>query len=162
MNIDQSSEFIVCDIGRARIESMDISSLLAQYDIGSMSSEELRRLFGQVVFYPSGFDADGELYTIPAVRHFLRSWRAQWPYLLFFGYLGDDNLKALYLGLLDSLEGFTSSASGQNYVKFNLRELTKLLAADLTAANALSITAGLDPKERQKRASEIIKYFARK
>jgi hypothetical protein len=153
-----SFDLIVYEFSRERVEASDCSHLLAQFDLATADAGFLRQSFGRVVFTFSGYDDDSdELHSIPAVRHFLRLLRARWPYLLYFGSLHDDSLKAIYLGYLDSLEAAQVKSVCQ--VRFDFDELTKLVAADLWHADNLCEKLGISQAVRLRRATEVLRYF---
>ena len=154
------TDLIVYQVSRQCVEAGDLSHLVAQFDIGRLSDVQLRQYFGRIVFIFEGYDAHpDELHTIPAVRLFIRKWHGQNPHLLFFGSLLNDNLKVLYLSLLESLECLQVRNAGLARTNFDFCELANLLAADVTHADALCVRLGISPSERLRRTTELLRYF---
>jgi len=154
------ADLVIYQISRSRVESMDCSHLLQQFDLHSMAAEEATSLFGRVMFCVEGYDAHpDELHVIPDVRRFLRQWHELCPYWLFFGSLDNDNLRVFYLGLLESLACVQVGSAGLSQTRYDTGELASLLAADMTHADAVCIQLGISSGKRLKRANEILKYF---
>lgn len=154
------SDLMMVPILRAEIEAMDCSRLTRLMAPASMSAFQLREMYGNVVFFVDGYDAHPEeLYVIPEVRRFMRQWHQMQPNWLYFGSLRDDFLKTFYVSLLESAECVRYGNSGLCSARYNIGELVNYLAADMTQADALSITSGVKDGPRLKRATAILRYF---
>jgi hypothetical protein len=154
------ADLIVYEIARARIERGDVRSLADAFNAQATPEEHLHAMFGKVMWCVDGYNSDpAELYTIPAVRSFLSEWRRRQPHWLFFGWLGSDNLKVLYLSLLSRATAIGHEPRGLCQVSFNLHELGGLLAADLEVADSICARIGISPARRLERAREVMAYF---
>ena len=155
-----SSDLIVYQISRARIEAMNCSHVVATFDFNRSPREFQVSGLGRVMFVIEGYDAHpDELYTIPSVRRFLRQWHQMSPVWLYYGSLADDSLKVLYLGLLETLECVQIGGAGLCRTTYNTGELLNLLAADLRHADELYVRHGISPAQRLRRARETLEYF---
>jgi hypothetical protein len=154
------ADLIVYEIARGRIEKGDFHSLAEAFNADTIPKEQLHALFGRVMWCIAGYDSDpAELYTIPPVRSFLSAWRDHRPHWLFFGWLGSDNLKVLYLSLLSRATAIGHEPAGLCQVTFDLRELGSLLATDLEVADSICARIGISPARRLQRVREVMGYF---
>lgn len=158
-----SVDLFIYEISRGRIEAMDCSHAVREFDPGVHSRIRLRERFGRVLFCVGGYDAHpDELYVIPEVRAFVRQFRALCPNWLFYASLHCESLKTMYLSLLDSVESLQLVREGRCRVTFETGELVRVLTEDISHADELAIRAGLTEAQRLKRVMQIVEYFGLK
>ena len=153
-------DLIVYQISRETVRSGEHAHVLTTFDPSTLGNATVRDMAGRVVFFFSGYDSHpDEIYAIPEVRKWIRSWLHQWPYLVHFASLQSDVLKVIYMARLDTLTMSRRSEAALCEVQFNPIELVRLLMADLRSAELLALTAGTSPVDVALRRDEVIEFF---
>ena len=153
-------DLVVYEISRDAVERQKHDHVLATFDISKMTLPAITEMQGRILFCFGGYDQhNDEIYAIPAVRKWIRSWHRQWPYWLYFCTLKNDFMKILYLARLDSLY-MTKNRNGKMCeVRLNPHELTQLVLNDFKAMNTLSVQVGMSINEIVLIQDQVIEYF---
>jgi hypothetical protein len=153
-------DLVFYEISREAVERQKHDHVIATFDISKMTPTAITEMQGKILFCFGGYDKhEDEIYAIPAVRKWIRSWHKQWPYWLYFCTLQNDFLKILYLARLDSLS-MTKNRNGKMCeVRLNPHELTQLVLNDFKAMNTLAVQAGIPIHAIAMIQDQVIAYF---
>ncbi len=153
-------DLIVYEISRETVELENHDHVLATFNISKMTLPAITEMQGKVLFCFGGYDKHAdEIYAIPVVRKWIRSWHSQWPYWLYFCTLKNDFLKILYLARLNSLSMTKNHNGKMCEVRLNPHELTQLVLNDFKAMNTLAVQAGIPIHEIVMIQDQVIAYF---
>jgi len=155
-----AAERLVFSIPRRDIEAMDCSAVQRHFDVTRLTPVELKAMFGRVTYRLDGYDAHPvELFMIADVRRFARQWHESRPHWAFFGAIDSDDLRTLYLALLDTVECIQRGGAGLSAERYDTGELARLLVTDLEQAEDLCRYAGITEAQRLKRVTDLVGYF---
>lgn len=124
------------------------------------SGDELKALMGVFAPLVAGYNDDPrEVYVIPEVRKFWRTFHEQWPYWLFFFVAQKEVMAPMMWCRMDSFTVLNMDGKENCAVQFDKREVVKILSNDFGYMNELCNRAGMTDAECYDRTAEIFKVF---
>src|SRR5262245_1385266 len=154
-------DFIIYQFSRVKIEKGDFTHFLDLYDPRKLpTGQSLKSKMGRIIFCIEGYDADPrEIYLIPDIRRFYRTFHQAWAYWLYFCDLNQDGLRAMVFCCLDSLAEIKRDGQAICGVESKPLELVHFIARDSPHMNWMCERAGISEQGIFERTREVFTYF---
>jgi hypothetical protein len=154
---------ILFRFSRPSIEPGDFSEFLEAFGLEHLpTGPALRPFFNSIGFVPDGFDEDPrEIYAIPEVRAFYRSFRQAWPYWFFACDLEMPSLQAMTFCCLPSLQVVRQEGAPLQRIRLDKRELANFVLENFRGMNLFFARAGMTERENRERSQRVFEYYQR-
>jgi len=143
---------------RDEVEKRDLSRLLESCG-PSIPGVKLRALQGQVRFTFHGYDEEGELYEIPAVRDYCRKATEEWGCWLFYADLSSDCLRLLLSCWANSLVARKEEGSKGAVLHIDRDTVIDFLQAGVPVAAHLLDKAGRSQSQGVQRLKAAARHL---
>ena len=154
---------ILFQFSRPAIEAGDFSEFLETFGLEHLpTGPALRPFFNSFGFVADGFDEDPrEIYEIPEVRAFYRSFRQAWPFWFFACDLEMPSLQAMTFCCLPTLRVVRREGAPTPRVDLDQRELANFVLDNFKGMNLLFQRAGMTERENRDRSQRVFEYCRR-
>jgi len=154
---------ILFQFSRPAIEAGDFSGFLDAFGLERLpTGPALRPFFNSFAFMADGFDEDRrEIYEIPQIRAFYRSFRQAWPFWFFACDLEMPSLQAMTFCCLPSLQVVRREGAPIQRVRLDQGELANFVRDNFSGMNLLFQRAGMTERENRERSQRVFKYYRR-
>jgi hypothetical protein len=151
------------ELSRPAIEAGDFSEFLETFGLEHLpTGPALRPFFNSFAFVADGFDEDQrEIYEIPEIRAFYRSFRQAWPFWFFARDLEMPSLQALTFCCLASLRVVRRKGAPIQRVHLDQGELADFVLDNFEGMNLLFRHAGMTERENPDRSQRVFEYYRR-
>ena len=152
---------ITCQFSREEIEAGDFSCFIKEWPLHALpQGGSLRKYLNRFVFHVQGFESDPrEVYEIPVVRRFFRSFNSEWPFWFFACDLSAPGLQIMTLCCLPRLSILRRRSADFCQVEFDTADLQTFVLDGFRGMNFLFKQAGRSQVENFQRSVQIIEYF---
>ena len=155
-------DLIVYQFSRSKVELGDFTHFLELYRPEKLpQGRRLREMMNAMTFMVEGFDDDPrELHSIPEVRAFYSTFRAAWPYWLYFCNLDSEEFQMVVLCCLPSIAALKVDQRTHVAVEYDRGELLEFLREGFVPMNTICERAGMFERLIYERTKAIFAYFS--
>lgn len=158
-----NADLVLWEFTRAKVERSDFSEFLSQFSLNQLPhGRRLRQMMSSFEFCIGGYDDDPrEIYSIPEIRDFYRSFHATWPYWLYFCMTDDDaeGLKNMMFCRLDSFATLHVDGRDEVKIEYEAEELSALVRADFPMMIEVCARAEMLDNLIEQRRRAVLNYF---
>jgi len=161
VKVGMSSDFIIYNFSRSKVEHSDFSHFLSLYGPDKLpTGSPLREMMNVMMFGIEGYDDDQrEVHSIPEIRQFFRAFHKAWPYWLYFCNLETEALKMMVFCCLPSIAAIKVDGRPNVTVEYKPPELLDLVSNDFEPMNVMCDRAGLAERLIYDRSKAVFEYF---